>query len=572
MKVPKNQTRTLTLDVRAADDDGVIPAVISTDAPCERHGYREILQHTPDAVDLSRAPLPLIESHDSTRVNVGVVDKLQLVGGKLRGLVRLGKSARARELLENIRAGIVTGLSIGYQISKFREKDGDVIATRWMPYEASVVAIPADLAAGFFRSKDTMSSVEITRDERDEAGRVKAISAAAHQFKQHDLGQRAIAEGWSVDKFQRSILDSYASQPTQTQSDLGLTEAEQRKFSMVKLLRHLSNPTDKRARNDAGFELEVCGTSTRGEGVTIPMQLLGQRGLSVAGTSTGSALVPTDHIGFIDMLRARMFISEAGAQFLTGLSGNVAIPRQSGATTAYWVAEDSDITASDATFDQVTLSPHTVGARQEISRKLLLQSTPDVEALIRSDFAAVLAREIDRVAIEGAPDTTAGANEPRGIINTVGVGSVAGGTNGAAPTRDHLIDLERELEIDNVGMARPAYAFSPKVKAKLAKTALDTGSGRFVLESPTEVNGHRYFSSTLVPDDLTKGSASGVCSAIIMADWSQLAVGVWDQLTILADPYSGSASGRLRLVAFADIDCALRQPAAAAVMLDALTA
>jgi HK97 family phage major capsid protein len=267
-----------------------------------------------------------------------------------------------------------------------------------------------------------------------------------------------------------------------------------------------------------------------------------------------------------------MFVSEAGAQFLTGLRGNVAIPKQTGSTTAYWVAENGEITESDAQFSQVTMTPHTVGAMQEISRKLLLQSSPDVENLIRHDFANVLAREIDRVAIEDNPDASATANEPRGIIYTSGIGSVAGGTNGAAPTRDHLIDLERELEIDNVGMARPAYAFSPKVKAKLAKTALDAGSGRFVLESPTEVNGHRYFSSTLVPDDLTKGSASGVCSAIIMADWAQLAVGVWDQLTILADPYSGSASGKLKLVAFADVDCALRQPAAAAVMLDALTA
>lgn len=145
--------RTAEIQTRAESDSPVWPVTISTDTPLDRGGWLEALSHANDAIDLSRAPLPVIESHDRGRVNIGTVEGLKSDGHKLRGMLRLGASTRATELAADIDAGIVTGISVGYQVLAHEEdEDGNVLVTRWMPFEISIVAVPADIGAGINRS------------------------------------------------------------------------------------------------------------------------------------------------------------------------------------------------------------------------------------------------------------------------------------------------------------------------------------------------------------------------------------------------------------------------------------
>jgi HK97 family phage prohead protease len=150
----------LELGERKASSEGLptFSAVFSTETPVRRRDYTgeydEILSHKPGAIDLSRAPLPLIESHDRSQVNVGKVTNLLLDGARLRADVVLGKSARARELTQDIEAGIVTGLSVAYQINEWDTAEGEQrTATHWTPFEVSIVSVPADINAGIGRSK-----------------------------------------------------------------------------------------------------------------------------------------------------------------------------------------------------------------------------------------------------------------------------------------------------------------------------------------------------------------------------------------------------------------------------------
>ncbi|MEQ1621403.1 MAG: hypothetical protein ABL919_08350 [Methylococcales bacterium] len=154
-----NKTSFLQAEFTRSNADAeslTVPAVISSDSPVTRNGYVEILQHTQNSVDLSRFPLPLIESHDSRQVNIGIVENPQITGGKLRAVVRFGQSARAKEIFSDVQSGIVRGLSVGYEITDLNEtqQGGELIvtATRWKPYETSVVSIPADINSGFNRS------------------------------------------------------------------------------------------------------------------------------------------------------------------------------------------------------------------------------------------------------------------------------------------------------------------------------------------------------------------------------------------------------------------------------------
>ncbi|MGZ8246227.1 prohead protease/major capsid protein fusion protein [Methylomagnum sp.] len=163
-------TRALEIDFSRADPETrTAPAVISTENPVDHGDFVEILVHTPAAIDLSRAPLPVIEVHDRQKVNIAIVENLQISGGKLRGIVRFGESARAIELFKDVAAGIVRGLSVGYRwiTHEFDETTSTVTVTKWQPYETSIVSVPADIEAGFFRSYENppMENEETTQPQ-----------------------------------------------------------------------------------------------------------------------------------------------------------------------------------------------------------------------------------------------------------------------------------------------------------------------------------------------------------------------------------------------------------------------
>ena len=303
----------------------------------------------------------------------------------------------------------------------------------------------------------------------------------------------------------------------------------------------------------------------------VPADWLESRDLVVGTASAGGNLVSTDLLAqnFIDLLRNRIALRQAGATMLTGLVGNIAIPRQSGGATAYWVAENGAPTESAQTFDQVTMTPKTVGAFTDISRRLINQSSIDVEMLVRTDLATVLALAIDLAGLHG----TGSSNQPTGLAATSGIGSVAGGTNGLAPTWAHIVALETAIANANADIGRLAYVSNSKVRGKLKTTPKVSGTNDNMIwaEGTTPLNGYGAVTSNQVSSTLTKGSSSGVCSAIFFGNWADLFIGMWGGLDILVDPYTGSTAGTVRVVALQDVDIAVRHPESFAAMLDALT-
>jgi HK97 family phage major capsid protein len=220
----------------------------------------------------------------------------------------------------------------------------------------------------------------------------------------------------------------------------------------------------------------------------------------------------------------------------------------------------------------VTLTPKTVAAYQDISRKTLQQSSVDVENLIWEDLATTLAIAIDYAALHGS-----GANnQPSGLATYVAAGTAAkivGGTNGAAPDWADIINMETEVAVDNADVGALAYITNPKVRGKLKQTAkvASTDSMMVWAEGQFPLNGYKAFVSNQVSSTLTKGTATEVCSAIFYGNWNDLLIGMWGGLDLVADPYSLSTASALRLVAFQDCDIAVRYPVSFAGMLDALT-
>jgi HK97 family phage major capsid protein len=260
---------------------------------------------------------------------------------------------------------------------------------------------------------------------------------------------------------------------------------------------------------------------------------------------------------------------QLGARMLTDLVGNVTIPRQTSASAAQWVSEDSAAAKSTINFDQVPMNFKTVSANVAWSRQMLLQGLPAMETIMRADLASQLGLAIDLAAINGAGSGTI----PRGILNTSGIGAVIGGTNGAELNYGHLVDLESAVAVANADAGNLGYLVNAKTRGHCKKTVkFGSGTEMPIWDGGSEpLNGYRAGVSNQVPGNLTKGSADGTASAVIFGNFSDLLIGMWGGLDLLLDPFSNSTTGRVLLTAFQSCDIAVRHPQSFAAMVDALT-
>lgn len=361
-----------------------------------------------------------------------------------------------------------------------------------------------------------------------------------------------------------------ASQQPVASAHIGMNQREVRQYSLVRAIWASVQNDWRGAELEREASVAVARQLRREpQGFFVPADWA-QRDLVVGTNTAGGHTVQTELLAqsFITLLRNSMMVRAAGATILSDLVGNIAIPRQTGGATAYWVAENGAPTESQQAFDQVAMSPKTVGAFTDMSRRLLMQSSLDVESFVRGDLATVLALAIDLASMHGSGSS----NQPLGIAGTSGIGSVAGGTNGLAPAWSHLVSLETEVAIDNADINRLAYVTNAKVRGKLKQVEKATNTGLFLwADGAQPINGYPAYISNQVSSTLTKGTSSGVCSAIFFGNWADLIIGLWGGLDILVDPYTGSTAGTVRVVALQDVDIAVRHPESFAAMLDALT-
>jgi HK97 family phage major capsid protein len=606
-------------------DARTVEICFATETPYERYWGVEILDCKPGSVRTQRlkSGCNLIMDHDCRDV-VGVVDSFSF-GADLcvRAVVRFGKSARAQEIFGDVADGIRTNVSVGYMIHKAilqseNEGVGTYRVTDWEPYEVTLTSVPADINAGVGRSLDgvtdaadagqtrddaidttaadaattaadaadaedeaadlaaescsttttTVSIEVITMTERNHAAE---ISAMGSQMGLADLALKSIQAGHTTEQFQTEAIAALSKKSVPT-ADIGLTAKEVKSFNILAGINALANPNNAQARAAAAFEFEcsqaVAQKMGRAAGGFYLPSDVQKRDLVVGTTTAGGYTVATELRGFIDILRNAMVIDRAGATFMSGLVGNIAIPKQSVAGTAYWVAENAAPTESQQTLAQVTMSPKTVGAFTDISRQLLLQSSIDVQNWVTRDLATIVGLAIQQAAING-PGT---GNAPTGILTAV-TASQIGDTNGKAPTWANIVGLEADVAANNADVGTLAYLTNAKVRGKLKVTekfATSNGSPIWV-DGALPLNGYAGHVTNAVPSNLTKGNQSA-SSAIIFGDFASLLIGLWGATDILVDPYTGGAAGTVRVRVLQSCDVALRHVESFATMIDALTA
>lgn len=593
--------RTLELDRARVDEESrTVELTFSSEEPVERFFGdsfgKEILEHESGSVRLNRlkAGGPLLMDHD-TRDQVGVIESVSVdtSARKGRAKARFSQSARAAEIFQDVVDGIRRSVSVGYLVHRMMEDpdSNEFRAVDWEPLEISLVSVPADVTVGVGRSEHsehqtimetrTMSDesqpdvtpeprVIVKTDEaaisaaadkaaREERERVSAIADMGAKHGLDELAREYIREGKSAGDFNLAVLATKPSAEIRADSaEIGLTDKERQDFSFVRLIRAQAAqkglPDFSRKHIDAaGFELECHNTvaQERGDaqGLWVPYDVLrgtkAQRDLQVAVGDAGGNLVAEDFLGssFIELLRNNMVTQQLGVRSLDGLVGDVAIPKHTAAATAYWVGEGGAPTESQQTIGQIAMTPKTLGAFTDYTRKLLLQSSIDIENFVRQDFAQIVALEMDRVTLYGL----GAAGEPRGINGGwAGVNTTAFSTS-ATPTWAEIVDMEGDVAADNALFGSLAYATHPTVRANLKTTSKAGTEAIFVMDPDGTLNGYRCLVSTQITN-----------THVWFGNWADCLVGRWGGVDVLVDPYSASTTGTIRIVIFQSCDVALR--------------
>lgn len=313
----------------------------------------------------------------------------------------------------------------------------------------------------------------------------------------------------------------------------------------VSLLRVLQAAMEGRALTGAEAEYQQeteRRTGRKAQGVFVPLALLEQR---VNLTSTMPELIPTDYRPdqFINPFRNALLARRLGVRVLSGLRGNLVIPKHGTGLSVGWVAENQAVPESDMTPDSVSLSPKHAGGVTELSRQLIQQASPDVEQLVRDEFAYVLAQAIDSALIKGG-----GANEPDGVLSTAGIQTAIL----ASASHEAITGMVTQLETVNANAGASAWLMDPTAASVLRTTLKSANGDSYLLE-----NGKAGELPVYVTNQMPAQTA-------ILGDWSEVLLGIWSEIDILVNPYAETPyrRGGVLVRALSTVDIAVRHPEA----------
>lgn len=576
-----------------ANEDGTYTFPLSSETPYRRWDGDEILVHTPDAVDLrflKSGNAPLLDSHNREELEsqLGVIVDAWLEEKRLYVTVKFSNRESAQEFKRDVDDGIIRNVSVGYDIHKV-ERDVDAESYRvikWTPKEASFVSIPADETVGMGRSatakEGRMDPIKqekpsagampgVRTDEERGAAMETAINEISALAATHNLGdvardfiRGAVARGDepSLAVFKGIVRAKLPEGTPLVNEDIGLSRRETQQFSLRKFLLATSNDASAQNVRDADFELKAVDAAGAARVGTfkLPAELMrswtdfevdGVRSSVLSGTraalgTSGNANVQaTDHLAnqFIYNLRNRLVLGQLGMTMLTGLDGNVDIPGGNANIAAAWLgSEDANAAESNPSFRKISLAIKDLAVYTDMTRRMLLQSTIDIEMYVRMQILDAMAQAIDTAGFYG----TGSSGQPTGLKLTSGIGSVTFAA--AIPTRSEVIDMRTAIASANQ-TASPVYVGNSEMAGGMMKAKVDAGSGRFLMEAEGRLTTGNRFEETnqIISGDLFAGV------------WSDMIMGTWGTLELDRSTEAKFLSGGLRLRAIQSVDFGVRR-------------
>ncbi|OIQ16553.1 MAG: hypothetical protein BM557_09570 [Flavobacterium sp. MedPE-SWcel] len=303
-------------------------------------------------------------------------------------------------------------------------------------------------------------------------------------------------------------------------------------------------------------------------GVAIPMFDKRADGQTVTqdGGNHGAELVATETRNPIEFLRPKPVLATLGATYLTGLTGDLKFPVNEGGIAASWEGEVDTVSNTKNTYGSKKMSPKRLAASVLISLQNIMQSGIDLEMYTVNEINSIVANAIDAAGINGSGLS----GVPEGILNTTGINVIEAGANGALPNWKQIVDMETKVSIENANAARMSYLINPGTKGRLKTTKHEAGDLGYLMATDNTVNGYGVGVSTLVPNNLSKGSGTNL-SAGIYGDFSQLYIGQWGFADLSVDNISKKKDGYIEITVNSFIDLMVRQAKAFSVVKDWIT-
>ncbi|NKD88806.1 phage major capsid protein [Haematospirillum sp. 15-248] len=406
------------------------------------------------------------------------------------------------------------------------------------------------------KTTETVETKVTTAEDpvKAERARTTAIIDLGRQYKAEALAGQAVIANHSVDEFRDDLLKHIASGSSpaldvRSSPTVGLTEKECRSFSIIRAMRALTYPENHDIREAASFELEVSRAAAKAmgkwtSGIIVPHEILGlalntsEGGVAPGNTNVYQITTDCKNQSFTQTLRDQSIAMRLGT-LMQGLVDNMEIPVSG--ITGYWLKESQNAPKTVPSYSSKTLTPRRIGALMPITRRQLIPSSLEAEALIRTDLAAAIGETIDRAVFYGT-----GGKDPCGLSRTDGVNLVRLASPGK-PTYDELIEMESVIAAASAATKGMAYVLSSRARGWL-KTAqkFEGTNGAPIWEPGDTVNGYRAETANQVePND------------IFLGNFADLMIGMWGGLEITV---TKSASGGIRVIAFQDCDFLVRRP------------
>ncbi|WP_313111848.1 phage major capsid protein [Pseudescherichia sp.] len=570
MDLKMKQTREMNLQETPTNREVLLS--FSSETPVERYingkAYNEILIHTAESVDLTRLKdgAPLLFNHDYDS-HIGTVDTASIDPDRVgRALVRFSSVGLGAEKFAMVQERTLQKVSVGYEILDYVIDGDNLLVTRWMPIEISMVSVPADNYVGIGRklsdeeielpedastqseeeettqesepesedesqdvstepeaeesraeedetntdenSSTDNTSLENESDEREkinkeEEQRIKELRSMGSLFKVD--AETAIQEGLSVTDFKRSLKNK------------PIHNVKENKMENI-----LSNAIRSITSGVADENLQRTE-----RGIVIPVNAL-----RTSTTVGGAALVKEDMVdSYIDLLRANSILSRFNVQVFSGLAGNgnLVIPVASGMGSAFGiVAEGADSPIHDSVWTNKTLSPKTFTGSTSITRTLQM-SNGATERFVSEQLVKKAASDLENLVLakvySQATKQTATAFDMAAIetaIETLGTANVA---------------------VENL-----TAIVHPSVYSQLRQTPVaGNTAAKMMVEGYREdqwlLDEVRVIVSTRVPAD-----------TICIGNFDEIILAQWEDLVIDRDTTTQRASQGLVLRAFAYID------------------
>lgn len=593
--------RALAVDLSTLHTENrTVEVAVSSERAARQWFGMEVLDHSADAVDLSRllSGAPLLFEHRRAE-QVGVVEDAWLASDrKIRARVRFSRSEEAEKIWQDVADGIRRNISCGYLIHDMvleRSEGGldHYRVTRWEPYEVSSVSVAADPTVGVGRSQEATTNtitirgiamptpnpatddgqrsapapaVTTTTTTADpvasERQRVADVIALGDRYSQRDLASEAISKGYSADQMRSMILERQApaaplsSAPAAqgardlpgfkkaqvSARDLGVSEKEQEQYSLMRALNAAASGDWSKAGLERAINIAVAEEVKReARGFFVPHDIL-MRGLSKGTAGKGGELVTTELLleQFADVLRNKTVMAQLGMKLLTGLEGDIDLPKKTSGSAFQWLGEGEDAIDSDFDLTTLNMTPKTIAGAIPLTRKLRKQASRSVESLIITDLVDGMGVAIDYAMLAGP-----GGKSPLGLLNDIGVPGLEYPIGGI--TFGKLVDMLTTIGTYNADRGALAYLTGIIERGAAMQTLKFAGVGGTIWDND-RVNGHRAEATNQVPADTW-----------IFGDFSQVICGMWGVLDLKPDTAKLAASDGLVLRAFQDVDVVNRR-------------